>query len=261
MDRLDRRGLLAALGAAALPQPAPAQPLGRPVRLLVGLAPGGSVDSVARVFAERMRGGFAPQFLVENRSGAGGRLAVEAVKAAAPDGATVLLTPASMMTLYPHIYPRSTRYDALVDFVPVSPICISAYAFAVAAEHPARTLAEFAAWARTQPDKVAFASPAAGSRLHLMGIRMAQLLGIGLTHVPYRGSAPALQDLVAGVLPAVLITLGEATRAADGGLVRILAHSGAARLPRRPEPPSFAELGLESVCAALNRKSASATRR
>ena len=135
-----RAGLTAALAAAMTPLAtalaAPA--LDKVSRLIIGFPPGGSSDTVARLLAERLRNAYAPQVIVENRSGAGGRLAVETVKAAAPDGTTILQTPESILTLYPHIYPRTVRYDALADFVPVTPVCAFSFGFAVRADHPAR---------------------------------------------------------------------------------------------------------------------------
>lgn len=240
--RMTRRLVLAGLAAPA----GWAQQrslLDRPARLIVGYAPGGPTDTIARLVAERLRGGFAPQVIVENRPGAAGRLGAELVKAAAPDGGTLLMTPATVLTIFPHVYPRTTRYDALTDFVPVSPICASPYVFCVRADHPARDLAGFAAWARRQPDAVPFASPAAGAGPHFVGVRMARNLGIQMVHVPYRGTAPALQDLLAGQVPGLCLQVGDAAEPHRAGLLRILGVTATGRLAALPDVPTFAEAG------------------
>ena len=179
-DRATRRATLAALaGAAGLADGRRAagqqqQPtLDRVARTVVGFAPGGSSDTVARLYAERLRGTYAPQVVIENRAGAGGRLALETVKAARPDGTTLVQTPASMLTIYPHLYPKTLRYDALADFVPVTPVCFLSFALAVRTDHPAKTFAEFVEWAKRQGGAVPFASPAAGAMPHFVGVQMA----------------------------------------------------------------------------------------
>ncbi|MCQ4160035.1 tripartite tricarboxylate transporter substrate-binding protein [Roseomonas sp. GC11] len=246
-------GMAALVAPLAAPRGARAQGaapvLDQVARTIVGFPAGGSSDTVARLYAERLRGAYAPQVIVENRPGAGGRVGIEAVKAARPDGATLLQTPASMLTIYPHIYPRSVRYDALADFIPVTPVCSFPFGFAVRADHPARSLAEFAAWARAQGNAVPFASPAAGSMPHFLGVQMAKALGLSLTHVPYRGSAPAMQDLIGGQIPAVMLVLGDITEYQRTGHVRILGISAPQRLPRLPELPTFAEQGYPALTA------------
>src|SRR3712207_1134277 len=149
-DKAGRRAVLAALsgagflgGRSAAQQPQPT--LDRLARIVIGFPPGGSSDTVARIYAERLRGAYAPQVVVENRAGATGRLALEAVKAARPDGTTLAQTPASMLTVYPHLYPRTLRYDPLADFVPVTPVCTFPFAVALRQDHPAKTFPEFVA--------------------------------------------------------------------------------------------------------------------
>jgi tripartite-type tricarboxylate transporter receptor subunit TctC len=254
-DRVTRRAALAALAgggglvgarrAAGQQQPT----LDRLARTVIGFPPGGSSDTVARLYAERLRGAYAPQVVVENRAGAGGRLALEAVKAARPDGATLVQTPASMLTVYPHIYQRTMRYDALVDFVPVTPVCFFPFALTVRADHPAKSFPEFVEWAKRQPGDVPYAGPAAGAVPHFLGVQMARALGLRLTHVSYRGGAPALQDLISGQLPMVLLVAGEVAEFHRSGQVRILAVSSPERMPRLPDLPTFAELGQPDLTA------------
>ena len=241
-------GLAGARGQRAAAQQQ--QPtLDRLARTVVGFPPGGSSDTVARLYAERLRGTYAPQVVVENRAGAGGRLALEAVKAARPDGTTLVQTPASMLTVYPHIYTRTMRYDALEDFVPVTPVCFFPFALTVRPDHPARTFPEFVAWAKGQGNAIPFASPAAGAVPHFLGVMMAKALGVQLTHVPYRGGAPAIQGLLGGEVPMVLVVAGEVAEFQRSGQVRILAVSSPERMPRLPDLPTFAELGQPDLTA------------
>jgi tripartite-type tricarboxylate transporter receptor subunit TctC len=256
-NRATRRGTLAALAAAAgltggrraSAQQPPPPTLDRVARTVIGFAPGGSSDTVARLYAERLRGTYAPQVVIENRPGAGGRLALESAKAARPDGTTLVQTPASMLTIYPHLYPKTLRYDALADFAPVTPVCLLSFALAVRTDHPAKTFAEFVEWAKRQGGAVAFASPAAGAMPHFVGVQMAKLLGIQLTHVPYRGGGPAAQALLSGEIPMVLLVTGEVSEFHRAGQARILAVSSPERMPRLPEVPTFAELGQPDLTA------------
>jgi len=245
MTQTHRRGLLGATFALPLlasPRVGSAQVVPRNARIVIGFPAGGSSDIVARLYAERLRGVYAPNLIVDGRVGAAGRIAVEHVRDAEKDGTTFLQTPASMLTLQPHIFAREVRYDALTDFIPVSTVCTFPFAFCVPTSHPARDLAGFAAWARQQPNEIPYASPAAGAAPHFMGLMLANALGIRMTHVPYRGAVPAVQDLIAGRLNAFMGVLGDVTPHAGTGL-RMLAMSSAARHPRFPDVPTFQELG------------------
>lgn len=154
MAAMDRRTLLGgAILAAGLAAPARAQTVGRNGRVVIGFPAGGSSDVVARLYAERLRGVYAPNMIVDGRVGAAGRIAVEHVRDADKDGTTYLQTPASMLTSQPHIFPREVRYDALTDLIPVSTVCSFPFALIVPMAHPARDLAGFVAWARAQQGK------------------------------------------------------------------------------------------------------------
>lgn len=246
MTHVTRRTLMGAGFAIAAPALLQAQTVPRNARIVIGFPAGGSSDIVARIYAERLRGIFAPNVIVEGRVGAAGRIAVEFVKDAEKDGTTILQTPASMLTLQPHIFPRDVRYDALTDFIPISTVCTFPFAFCIPMTHPARSLAEFATWARAQPHEIPYASPAAGASPHFMGLILAQALGIRMTHVPYRGSVPAVQDLIAGRLNAFMGVLGDVSPQNGVGL-RILALSSATRNPRFPDVPTFQELGFPAL--------------
>ena len=249
MTKIGRRGALA-LGAAALavaPAWAQAQTVPRNVRMLVGFAAGGPTDLVARLYAERLRPAYAPSAIVENRPGASGRLALEAVRAAEPDGATLLMSPASVMTLQPHIFPREARHDALTDFVPVCTLCEFAFGIAVPVSHPARSFAELTAWLRAQGGRdVAFGSPGAGSGGHFVGDMLGRAIGVRMNHVPYRGGAPAVQDTIAGNIPMVISVLSDLVPQHGQGL-RVLAISSGARVARLPDVPTIAESGYPDL--------------
>lgn len=223
--------------------------LNRPARILVGFPAGGTVDFTARQLAERLRGVWAPQVVVENRAGATGRLAIEEAMRAEPDGATILLTPASMITIYPHLYGERLRYSPLRDLSPISPVVVYPFAMAVGPGAPGVTnLAEFLALAR-QRGGLAYASPAAGSVPHFTGVMLARAAGVELNHVPYRGAAPAITDLLGGQVPASINVIGDIVPQMEGGRLRVIATTAAQRIPRFPDFQTFAEQGFPTLTA------------
>jgi tripartite-type tricarboxylate transporter receptor subunit TctC len=174
-------------------------------------------------------------------------LALEAVPPADPDGATMLMSPASVMTLQPHIFPREARYDAVTDFTPVCTLCEFAFGIAVPSSHPARSFAELIVWLRAQGGRdVAFGSPGAGSGGHFVGDMVGRAIGVTMNHVPYRGAAPAVQDAIAGNIPIAVTVLSDIVPHHGQGL-RVLAISSPARLPRLPDVPTFAESGYPQL--------------
>jgi tripartite-type tricarboxylate transporter receptor subunit TctC len=244
-----RRQILAGAAAStpiATGASAQSRILDRPARIVVGYPGGGAADIFARLYAERLPASYAPSVIVDNRPGASARLAAEMVRAAAPDGATILCTPESVLTITPHIYPDTTRYDGLADFTPVSAIASVPFAFCVAASHPARSLDEFLTWAERQPE-IPYSSPAAGSTPQLLAELMAKQRKLKMTHVSYRGTGAALVDLQAGRIAAVMATLGDLVEPHRAGTLRILAVTSPERMPRVPEVPSFAERGLPDI--------------
>jgi len=212
---MHRRQVIAAGAAAAAAWPfvrlerAAAQIAGNAF-IVSGFPAGGMGDLLSRPLSEKLRARYATNVLVDNRVGAGGRLAAEYVKRANPDGLTILQIPASIMTLYPHTY-KSLNYDPLVDFIPVTSLCTYMYSFTASAALPAeiRTVADFVAWARANPKQSTYGIPAAGSSLHFAGMMLQRAAGIELTAVPYRGGAPLLTDMLAGVIPVSFNVLGE----------------------------------------------------
>ena len=216
-------------------------------RILVGFPAGGTVDVVARRLAEKLKSGYLDNIIVDSKPGAGGRIAIEALKTAAPDGSASVLTPSSMIVVYPHVYPKLS-YNPAQDLIPVTPVCANALAFVVGPGVPdsVKNLADFVAWAKTN-NKAAYASPAAGSILHFLGIVFRNKAGIELTHAPYRGMAPAIQDLLGGNVPSCLGTLGDFLPHLAAGKLRPLAVTSLQRSRFMPNVPTFAEAGYQEA--------------
>lgn len=244
---IDRRHLVAAAALAPFaPRLAFAQGL-ETTRVLCGFPAGGTTDAVSRRVADKLRGSFAKNALVENKPGAGGRLAVEELKRSAPDGSSLLLTPAGMITLYPHIY-RSLSYG--ID--DVTPVCTGGtvgFALGVGPAVPesVKTVRDFIAWAKANPDKANYGSPGAGSPPHFLGALLAKESGVDLRHVPYRGSAPGIQDLIGGQVPAFSSPIGDYLPHLKGGKLRVLATSGAQRSRFVPDVATYAEQGFKDL--------------
>jgi len=241
---MDRRHLLAAL--AALPLAARAQ--GQPPRIYVGFPAGGSVDTTARRFAEFARGKLAETVIVEQKVGAGGSIAIAGLKDAAPDGQTLLISPSSMFTIYPHAY-RKLAYNPAADVIPVAPLALSTCGFGVGPMVPAtvKTLAQFADWAKANADKAAYASPAAGAMPHFLGNQFEHAAGLKLTHAPYRGAAPGMQDLMGGQIASGCFSIGDFLPHLASGRVRLLGVTDKARSRFAPDIPTFEEQGFKGI--------------
>ena len=217
-------------------------------RILVGFPAGGSVDVSARRVAEAWRGRLAENVLVEQRVGAGGRLAVTALRDAPADGGTLLMSPSSMFTIYPHVY-RKLAYKPDTDAIAVSPIANATCGFGVGPMVPAsvKTMGDFAAWAKAHPEQSSYASPAAGAMPHFLGDQFKRAAGITLTHVPYRGAAPGLQDLMGGQIASGCFILGDLLPYVAGGRVRVLGVTDHERSRFAPEVPTFGEQGFKGI--------------
>ncbi|ROZ75031.1 twin-arginine translocation pathway signal protein [Ramlibacter sp. WS9] len=232
---------IAALAAAPL-RYAHAQNLDL-ARILVGFPPGGGTDAIARRLAERMRGGYANNVIVENKPGAAMQISISTLKDSAPDGGTFLLTPTAPFSIYPFTY-RKLPY-VIEDVAPVTTVCTFPFGFAVGTAVPAsvRGVRDFIAWCKENPGKANFGSPAAGSTPHLVGILLSKLSGTELTHVGYRGDAPGLQDLMGGQVSGYFSTAGAFLPHLKSGRLRMLAVSGVGRNSFLPDVPTFREQG------------------
>lgn len=252
---MDRRRCIAASAAGLLALaglPLRAQAAGTLLdnaKILSGFAAGGTADVVARRIADKLRGVYARNVIVENRTGAGGQIALSALKGATADGATAIVTPMSMLGIYPHTY-RKLAYDPLADFAPVSQAVNLDMGLAVGPMVPAgvTTAPEFAKWAQAHPQLASFGSPAAGSVPHFVGALFGRAAGIpDYRHVPYRGSQPAISDLLGGQIASVCGPVGEFLQHLPGGRARMLATSGARRSRFTPHVATFAEQGLRDL--------------
>ncbi|MDR6854670.1 Bug family tripartite tricarboxylate transporter substrate binding protein [Variovorax guangxiensis] len=236
--------LLASLGQQAFAQ---AQPL-ETARLITGFAAGGTSDTLCRRVASRLQPDYGKAVVVENRTGAGGQIAVTYVKGQPADGATILQTPTSILTIYPHIY-KKLPYDPLVDLTPLTIACQFDFGFAVGPAVPAsvKSVPEFLAWAKTNPAGANYGSPAAGSTPHFIGALLGKNAGVDLKHAAYRGTQPAMLDLLGGNVAAVSGPIGDITQHLASGKVRILGVSGAKRSRFAPDVPTFEEQGIKNV--------------
>ena len=251
-QRRDALRMLGAFGIAlkGLPATAEAWP-SRPIRVLIGVPAGGTQDVLTRAIAESVKDSLGT-LIVDNRGGAAGRIAVDVVKNAEPDGYTLLLGTAGMMTMFPSAY-RKLSYDPMKDFVPLVNAASFELAMTVHQAVPASTVPEFVAWARTQGtdgDKVSFASYGAGTPSHFLGEMLNRATGLKMVHIPYKGSSPARQDVMGGIVPVYFDTVGGALAMQPSGRIRVLATSGAKRSPPMPAVPTFAELGYKDVIAS-----------
>jgi tripartite-type tricarboxylate transporter receptor subunit TctC len=249
-----RRQALQSAGASALlagiGRNAFAQAQIETAKIVTGFAAGGTSDTICRRVGQAMqtRGDYARTVVVENKTGAGGQIAVTTVKAAAPDGATILQTPTSILTIYPHIY-KSLAYQPLVDLTPVTLGCVFDFGFAVGPAVPlsVKTVPEFLAWVKANPAGGNFGSPAAGSTPHFLGALVGKSAGLDLKHAAYRGTQPAMLDLLGGNISAVSGPIGDITQHLPTGKVRILATSGTKRNRFAPDVPTFAEQGMNGL--------------
>jgi tripartite-type tricarboxylate transporter receptor subunit TctC len=251
---LDRRRFLAAAagtGITVRPIHVGAQAVPKPARMLVGLAAGGGVDAVARLLAEHIKG-YAQSVIVENRTGASGRIALEVLKAAEADGSVMGLVPADQLSLYPYIYRRLGYRPE--DFAPVAIVCSFQFVIAIGPRVPAevKSLADFVAWCRADPAAASVGTAGVGSLPHFLGLNLARTAGFELVHVPYKGAGPAIQDMLGGHVAAVISNIGSLQPHVQSGPLRALAVTSPRRSAALPEVPTTGEAGyaaLESIGA------------
>jgi tripartite-type tricarboxylate transporter receptor subunit TctC len=240
MKHLSRRTVLAGTFAAA----GVARAEDRVLRIVVGYPPGAGIDTIARLVADKMHASLGRTVVVENKPGAAGMIANTTVKAAAPDGNTLLMTPLANMVFFPHSYTH-LDYDPFKDYVPVAHLASFPLAFGVGASVPAKTLAEYVAFAKKGGANANFTAAALGSLPHFFGLMFAKTAGLELTYIPYKGTAQALPALMSGEIPAAVLTINDLGTAVQSGKARILAITGAKRSPHYPDVPTFKESGYE----------------
>lgn len=242
-----RRACLLGLALSVLPALLPAQPaLQPPIRILVGAPAGGTTDTMARTLAQAMGSQLARTVVVENRPGAGGNIAAEAVARSAPDGNTLLMSFTSHAinaTLYPHL-----PFDPLRDFTPLTMVSTSPSVLVANPRVPANTLPELIQLAKARPGQLNFAIGAMGSSLHLAGEAFKMKAGVYIVNIPYRGTAPAVQDVLAGQVELMFAAVGNVQQHIRAGKLKALGVTSAARLPSLPDVPAMAETlpGYES---------------
>jgi tripartite-type tricarboxylate transporter receptor subunit TctC len=244
-----KRRHFAALAGAALAAPTVlAQE--RTMKIMVGFPPGGSADVIARLLADKLRVSLGQNVIVDNKPGAAGRLVLGELKRAAPDGQTLVLSPSGAMVIAPWLY-SNIGYDPVRDFTPVSRIVTFDFAVTAGPGAPQGDLKTVLAWLKANPGKANYGTSGAGTVPHFAGLLLGQASGVPLTHVAYRGGAPAAQDLIGGQIPLMVDTASETMEHHKAGKVRILAVTGEQRSKALPEVPTLKEQGINMAADAF----------
>ena len=246
---LKRRAVIQAITAIAASAALPGFAQAAPVKILVGFPPGGSADITARLIAEKMSVSMGVPVVVENRPGAGGRIAAQAVKDAAPDGNLLMLAPMAVMVVQPVVF-KSIKYDTTKDFTAIGNAATFPLALAAGPATPAKTMAELVTWLKANPALGNYGSPGTGSLPHFLGEMLGQSVGVKLQHVPYQGGAPLMTALLGGQLPIGFDTPLEFAENHRAGKLRILAVSSSQRMPQFPEVPTLREAGVNIEASA-----------
>ncbi|KQT11338.1 Bug family tripartite tricarboxylate transporter substrate binding protein [Ramlibacter sp. Leaf400] len=233
------------LGVACVASLAQSYPT-KPIRLIVGYPPGGGVDFTARTLQQPLQEALKQQVVIDYKPGAGGMLAAGELTRAVPDGYTLLLANTGPFAIAPYLQSR-LPYDPVRQFTYIGQISQGSYVAVTRPDHPARDMREFVAWAKANAGKVNYASGGAGTSTHLNGELMNQATGLDMTHVPYKGSAPAVQDLIGGQTHLLIDAGTVLLPQIKGGKLKALAVTGAKRDPQLPDVPTVRELGLVAM--------------
>ena len=243
---MQRRPLILAAAALATALCAPlalAQADKAPLRILVGFPPGGSADVIARLLAERLPAQLGQPVVVDNKPGAAGRIAIEQLKNAAPDGNTVLVMPSGPVVLFPHVF-RKLNYDVNKDLAPISQLASFQFCVVSGPKTGAKTMAELVAKAKADPTTASYGSSGNGTVPHFLGLMIGEAAGIDFQHVPFQGGAPAMTALMGGHVGYTMDVVTEALEQHRAGKVRIIAVAGAQRAPQLPDVPTLREQGV-----------------
>jgi tripartite-type tricarboxylate transporter receptor subunit TctC len=239
--------LLATLALAAVTGLAAAQPYpSKPIRLVVGYPPGGGVDFTARTIQQPLQDALKQQVVIDYKPGAGGMLAAGELTRAAPDGYTLLLANTGPFAIAPYLQSK-LPYDPVKQFTYVGQISQGSYIAVTRPDHPAKDLREFVAWAKANPEAINFGSAGIGTQTHLAGENFAYAAGLDMTHVPYKGSAPAVTDLIGGQTQLLIDAGSVLLPQVKGGKLKALAVTGPKRDPQLPDVPTVRELGLAAM--------------
>lgn len=245
---INRRVLGAAMAAAALAFGIGAQAQDKPaIKILVGFPPGGATDSLSRILADKLRDQLKQPVIVENRPGVGGRLAAQAVKAAAPNGLTYMVAPNATFVFQHLTYPVSTLgYDMTTDFTSVAQLTSYPMAMVVTSSLGVKTAKEYATWLKAHPDKGNFGTAGAGGDTHFNGLQFSKIAGTSMQVVPYRGNGPLVIDLLGGQITAGIMVAGDAIQHVRAGKLNALGVFAAQRSPLAPDIPTMAEQGFDT---------------
>ena len=243
---LNRRTFIAAgatAGATSFAGPLLAQSA-QQINLILGFPAGGGPDTIARIVADHLRTQ-GQQVVIEQKTGAGGRIAMEFVKRAAPDGRTLVFTPGSMLSIYPHVYNKLTY--SRDDFTPIAKVAAYPLALVVPAESPHKTLPEFLDWARKNPGKATCGLPGLGNDTNILSWKVGKHAGVSFENVPYQGGPQLTQGVLSNQVACAVNITSNFSELHRGGKIRILAVSSAKRSTRLPEVPTFVELGIKDA--------------
>lgn len=244
------RSILQSLAAAAAlaicnaPAPAIAQNAAATIRIVYPNAAGSSGDALTRLIADQMRSEFGQTAIVENRAGGAGRLGLYAVKPAKADGTTLLLTQMAPMTLFPHVH-KTLDYDPIEDFTPIAQVATFDFGIAVNRDIPVKTPQELLKWLKANPDRAMFGGPGSGGLPHFFGLLVGQAAGVEMTHVPYKGTASIITDLLGGQLPLMVALASDLAPLHKDGKLRVIATSDSERFAGLPDVPTFKESGID----------------
>jgi tripartite-type tricarboxylate transporter receptor subunit TctC len=222
---------------------------GAPAKIIVGFPAGGSFDAIARLIADKAKTELNRPIVVDNKAGAGGRIAVDALKASPADGSVVMLGPDALTALYPFTY-KKLSYDPKKDLVPIGTAAEFAFSFAVGTAPKVNTWAEYVAWAKANPKDANFGIPALGAPHHFFGILLGNAINVPMQHVPFQGSAPINLALMGGQISASIDVASSQVENHKAGKIKMLAVSTEQRIPQAPEVPTFAELGFPAISGA-----------